>query len=150
MFGVLLLVILASIGVIVLVGKAAQGGRIPSNKLAVLLTGTIMLALLGAVLLTRGKWYFAIPVLAGAISFGLQYKKLSGLTRQNANTLASGSNMSVAEACAVLGITEDASVEDIKAAHRRLIDQLHPDKGGNDYLAAQINTARDTLLKDRA
>jgi hypothetical protein len=108
-----------------------------------------MLALLGAVLLTRGKWYFAIPVIAGAIAFGLQYKRLSGMLRQNASTLTTGPNMSVAEACAVLGIAENASVEEIKSAHRRLIDQLHPDKGGNDYLAAQINTARDILLKDR-
>jgi hypothetical protein len=59
----------------------------------------------------------------------------------------SGSNgMSRAEALAILGLDEDASDEDIVAAHRRLMQKLHPDRGGNDYLAAKINQAKDFLL----
>ena len=59
----------------------------------------------------------------------------------------SGSNgMSRAEALAILGLDEDASNEDIVAAHRRLMQKLHPDRGGNDYLAAKINQAKDFLL----
>jgi hypothetical protein len=50
------------------------------------------------------------------------------------------------EALAVLGLREDATEEDIVEAHRKLIQKLHPDRGGNDYLAAQINRARDILL----
>jgi hypothetical protein len=50
------------------------------------------------------------------------------------------------EALAVLGLNEDAEEEDIVAAHRKLMQKLHPDRGGNDYLAAQINHARDVLL----
>ena len=34
----------------------------------------------------------------------------------------------------------------IKAAHHRLMKQLHPDHGGTDYFAAKINRARDVLL----
>lgn len=50
------------------------------------------------------------------------------------------------EALATLGLSDDASREDIVQAHRRLIQRLHPDRGGNDYLAAKINRAKDVLL----
>ncbi len=54
--------------------------------------------------------------------------------------------MSHEEAASVLGLGVDAEAEEIRAAHRKLIAQIHPDKGGTDYLAAKINEARDLLL----
>jgi hypothetical protein len=50
------------------------------------------------------------------------------------------------EALAVLGLAEGASEDDIKAAHRRLIQRMHPDVGGSADLAARINRAKDVLL----
>ena len=59
---------------------------------------------------------------------------------------ANSAGVTRAEALAVLGLGEGASEEDIVAAHRTLIQKLHPDRGGNDYLAAKINEAKDFLI----
>lgn len=56
--------------------------------------------------------------------------------------------MTRADALAVLGLSEGASRQDIKAAYQRIISGLHPDHGGSDYLAAQVNEAKDVLLGD--
>ena len=51
------------------------------------------------------------------------------------------------DALQLLGLKPGASREEIIRAHKRLMQKLHPDRGGNDYLASQINAARDLLLK---
>lgn len=60
----------------------------------------------------------------------------------------SNGSMSHNQALAVLGLKEDADREAIIKAHRSLMQKLHPDRGGNDYLASQINLAKDVLLDD--
>jgi len=52
-----------------------------------------------------------------------------------------------AEARAVLGVAPDAGQEAIRAAHRRLAAEAHPDRGGDVDRAARINAARDYLLR---
>ena len=54
-----------------------------------------------------------------------------------------------AEARAVLGVDAAAGTDEIRAAHRRLVAAVHPDRGGSAELARRINVARDVLLKRR-
>jgi hypothetical protein len=66
---------------------------------------------------------------------------------QRTNGAASSvTGMTRAEAHEALGLREGATREDIVAAHRRLIQRLHPDRGGSTYLAALLNRAKDILL----
>ena len=55
-------------------------------------------------------------------------------------------DMTRKEGLAVLGLAESATADEIRAAHRRLIQRMHPDVGGTADLAARINRAKDVLL----
>jgi hypothetical protein len=54
--------------------------------------------------------------------------------------------LSEKEAYEILGLEANAPKEDIIKAHKRLMQRLHPDRGGSDYLAAKINAAKDKLI----
>ena len=60
----------------------------------------------------------------------------------------SDGQMSEARALEVLGLEAGATREDVIEAHRRLIQKLHPDRGGSTYLAATLNEAKRVLLPD--
>lgn len=55
-----------------------------------------------------------------------------------------------ARARRLLGVAAAADADAIRAAHRRLMADAHPDRGGSDARARALNAARDRLLADLA
>lgn len=56
-------------------------------------------------------------------------------------------NMTVDKAKDIFGFKTVDSSEQVTKRHRELMQKNHPDRGGSDYLAAQINEARECLMK---
>ena len=72
--------------------------------------------------------------------------------QQSSNKQQEGSHFNahqpnLEEALQILGLPANPTKEDVIKAHRSLMQKLHPDRGGNDYLASQINNAKEIILK---
>ena len=71
------------------------------------------------------------------------------LTQSKTKTpTAARSQMNTQEALSILNLKPKASKEEIISAHKRLMQKNHPDKGGSEHIASQINQAKEWLLKN--
>lgn len=105
-------------------------------------------ALVGAVMAAKGKPVIGAPLLLGATLFFFSKSQPAKKRARAVNPPVSPAPQDIIAARKLLGLTADADARAIRAAHRRLIASVHPDKGGTEALAAQINAARDLLIKD--
>lgn len=95
-------------------------------------------------------WFFFLIVIAlsgGLLSLALQLKMSRDDQQATKKPEVIRSEMDIITAHLVLGIPNGSRKKEIIAAHRRLIRHMHPDLGGSEYLASQINMAKDTLLR---
>ena len=84
-----------------------------------------------------------IPLFRGL--FGA-YQSARGDTGQQRQAPGSG-DMGLDQAQEILGLGPNPDRDEVINAHRRLMQKLHPDRGGSTYLAQQLNEAKRVLLK---
>jgi hypothetical protein len=93
----------------------------------------------------RGAWE---PLVALAV-LGLWLASSARKPGQvrSARPPSSSGRMSRADAARILGVAPNAGRDEVQAAYNRLIRRTHPDAGGSEGLAAQLNAARDRMLE---
>ena len=134
---IVLILCLSVLAVLIWAGRrpvrASRAVRMGSGLLSALVAvGAVVSGLRGAWILSLG-----LVVLSGYLA-----QRMRGPARAS-----TAPNVGHKEACAILGVEEGAGRAEIQAAYRRLIAFAHPDRGGSPGLAAQLNAARDRLLK---
>jgi len=130
----MMLVLLIAAGIGYWAWKTREGQAMRIGDVAAAVAALVALRLL-----SRGAELQGIIGLAGA-AWWLWFRRQGD---------GAATRMTPVEARRLLDVPADASPEEIRAAHRRLVARVHPDVGGSADLTAQVNAARDTLLRRR-
>ncbi len=130
-------------GFLALLVAAAVGYALYSGKLRLAQLPPILLALGGAFIALRGSWILGIAAMTiGAAWYrGLTWRMFGSRAQQTDEYALSAARW-------MLGVSANDDAERIKARHRQLIAENHPDRGGSAERAAELNKARDVLLAD--
>ena len=124
---------------------AALGYALWSRKIRLTQLPPILLTLGGAMIALRGGWMIGIPaVLAGVAWYRGMTWRMFGLKS------AQPDEFDLSKARWLLGVSAQDDAESIRARYRHLIAQNHPDTGGSEDRAVELNKARDVLLGDLA
>lgn len=100
----------------------------------------IIVMIAGAGITAKGQFLVGIGVLV----IGLAW--FAGVRQSGKNIPDQSRQNALEKARILLGVSARDDAETIRARHRRLIADNHPDTGGNDEHAARLNEARDLLL----
>lgn len=121
----------------------------PEKAFPVLVSLAIGLVGLAVYMALVGRLAAAVPFVMGAWVAYNRFRRIQQAWRQatgKPKPAASDSQIGREEAYEILGLKPGASTTEINAAYKNLMQKLHPDKEGTEYLAQKVNLARDTLL----
>lgn len=155
---VVLLIAIAALLTVRALRRARRTGDY-GTVLAVLAAGLVVGL---AALIATGRLSWLAAVVAAVIPFIrrlvglLQYLPLlrrlfgaNGRTGEGTGRAAAGSGrMTRDRAIEILGLGPQPTREQVIEAHRRLMQKVHPDRGGSTFLAQQLNEAKKTLLDE--
>ena len=105
---------------------------------------SVLLGVAAAFALGRGAVGPAVGL--AVIAAALWVIDLSQVRNKGSQTAAAPDPRDI-EARATLGVGENATAAEIRAAYRERIARAHPDRGGSHAEAARLTAARDRLLK---
>jgi hypothetical protein len=139
-------------GLLLLLMKWWANTEVASAKRGLMWAIVALCGVFALLLLASGRGVLAI-LPAGFAAFKMFGPALAGRYFQSKpsfkgkrSSRPSSNDMSEDEALDVLGLEKGATQADITEAYRRLMGQVHPDKGGSDWMAAKLNAAKKTLL----
>ena len=130
-------------GLIIALIVAALGFAVWKGKLRTQQLPPILLGIGGAFLAARGN------LLIGVAAIGVAITWYRGLTWRLFGTRAKQSDQyAIDKARFMLGVSRFDDADYINERHRALIAKNHPDTGGSDERAKELNEARDLLLRE--